>query len=129
MSGNRNIPRALNNRISRREQEVVSMNTSMAPCTDSSRVELVVDVLGQFGEARLVASGSSRAPDGRHCQPFVARQPHPAARARVADSLGCRLRALGSGLQALGALSRLSTPSDSPPNVPRASRVKQYIVR
>ena len=62
MSGNRNIPRALNNRISRREQEVVSMNTSMAPCTDSSRVELVVDVLGQFGEARLRVVGSSMLP-------------------------------------------------------------------
>jgi hypothetical protein len=37
----------------------VSMNTSMA-CTDSSRVELVVDVLGRFGEARL------RVRDGGH---------------------------------------------------------------
>ena len=38
------------------------MNTSMAPCTDSSRVELVVDVLGRFGEARLRVVGSSMLP-------------------------------------------------------------------
>jgi len=40
----------------------VSMNISMAPCTDSSRVELVVDVLGRFGEARLRVVGSSMLP-------------------------------------------------------------------
>src|SRR5437867_6765581 len=38
------------------------MNSSMAPCTDSSRVELVVDVLGRFGEARLRVGGSSMLP-------------------------------------------------------------------
>jgi signal peptidase I len=38
------------------------MNTSMAPCTDSSRAELVVDGLGRFGEARLRVVGSSMLP-------------------------------------------------------------------
>src|SRR5436190_1147704 len=38
------------------------MSSGMAPCADGSRVRLLVDLIGRFGEARLRVTGVSMLP-------------------------------------------------------------------